>query len=131
MMPLLVLALTVTADSPAAALQPFQGTWQAVSVEEDGKVERAQIDTRFVVKEDKFTMLVDGKDVFRGVLAANSKTNQLDCRRAVGDVVLLPALYMLDGDTLTVCTSGDDDRPKDFKASRGSGNRVAVYQRKK
>jgi uncharacterized protein (TIGR03067 family) len=44
---------------------------------------------------------------------------------------VLRAIYKLEGETLTVCTTPCGERPTDFRTERGFGNIVTLYRRVK
>jgi len=46
-----------------------------------------------------------------------------------GDHVV-PGIYKLEGDTLTICTD-EDGRPTEFTANAGSGRQLMVLKRKR
>jgi uncharacterized protein (TIGR03067 family) len=74
----------------------MEGTWQAVTVEENGTKSEAG-DVRLVVKAGKFTLSKDGEEVFAGRLDVNPAGKTVDFVRAEDQDKLIEGLYTLDG----------------------------------
>ena len=137
----LVMVLTVGflvgADSPKKEaikkeLARLQGTWVAISVEENGRSLRPRL-----VRRAHITLTIAGnKFAFRsprgdadGTLKIDptQKPKWMDTVTEDKDKIRL-GIYQLQGDTLTLC--GGKERPTAFKSSR-NGPKVIVLQREK
>lgn len=128
---LLLLSLVLCqVDSPIAGLKALEGTWHLEAVVEEGK-EHKPSQVRIVIQGEKFTTFVKDKADLGGTIGVTPGKQWLDFQKADGEV-LLPTLYKLEGDTLTICVNADDEeRPKEISAPKGSGRRVSIYKRKK
>ncbi len=131
-----VLAASAFADDKADGLAKLKGTWVAESRTFDDKAE-AKADLNgltLTIDADGFsTADKDGKTLLKGKLATPAATHvDITVAGPDGKDAVIPALYKLDGDTLTTAVpQAGGGRPTEFKAEKGSGVRVTVYQRKK
>jgi uncharacterized protein (TIGR03067 family) len=113
-----------------------QGTWLVTSFVSDGIEASPEIagSIRRVVKDNHVVWKRDGKS-FAGTTmevdpAREPKTIDVipDGGKSRGKRVL--GIYKFDGDTLTICMAGvDQERPKEFKAGKGSGRSLMTLKR--
>jgi len=111
----------------------FQGEWNVVSVEKDGKADAKYKGAVRTHTGDTYSMkLTEGEPIAGTYKLDPSKTPlQIDSTPASGQFKgkVLPGIYKLDGDTLTICFDGTGkDRPTDFAAS--GTNVLAIYKKK-
>jgi uncharacterized protein (TIGR03067 family) len=136
----MVLAIGLTAsaaaeDTAKAELEKFQGEWQMVSSIRDGKeVPAAAVEkiTR-IIKGNHYTLLNDGKEIFKGTIKVDPSKNPkaIDAARDGNDTTAL-GIYELEGDMQKVClATPGKDRPAKFDGSEGTGNTLTVWKRKK
>jgi uncharacterized protein (TIGR03067 family) len=100
-------------------LEKLQGRWVTEKSEKEGTAE-------FKFEKNKFTILIDGKDSYKGTfkIDASKKPKQMDLTVTEGekfkDETSL-ALYQIEGDTLKWCAGepGKKDRPKEFPEKQG------------
>jgi uncharacterized protein (TIGR03067 family) len=132
----LLVALAAHADEDAnkAELKKFQGTWQLVSAETDGKkAPKEKIEkVRVVIKGNKHTVSVDGKAVAKEIsFAIDPSKKPKEVTDTVGDKQI-KGIYELDGDTLKSCVAPvGKERPKEFSAKEGTGHTLRVFKRVK
>lgn len=110
----------------------IQGVWTLLSAKIDGKrlpIERGSVE--LVVTNEFWIWKEQGRD--------RASTYKLDSRTSPKQIDLtslikgaegktVSAIYLLDGDTLTVCES-PRERPTKFSASAGSGHTLFSYRR--
>jgi len=134
------LVASVTLARPAddvakGEFQKFQGTWQLVSAESDGK--KTDKDTvakiRVVIKGDKHTVSFDGKVIAKEVAFALDPTKK---PKEVTDTLpggkQIKGIYELDGDRLKSCVAPvGKDRPKEFSGKAGTGHTLRVFEKVK
>ena len=125
--------------APAKAdVDAIQGSWVASAAEVNGGPMGADSLklVRLRVEGDKYTWQINELGPERGTLklAPEKKPKALDlrCKEGNNQDRTLPAIYRLDGQTLTVCYElGDGERPKDFKAPAGTMRLAVTYRREK
>jgi len=138
----LLLSATVRADEKELAL--LEGTWAMTARESMGKKateeEIKKLSTRLIVKGDKIT--VRSKDVGEEI-TVSELTFKLDPKTTPKSMDLTvtdgptkgkkaQAIYELEGDTLKVCISFDDEkRPTKFAAPSDSEWMLLTYKRDK
>jgi uncharacterized protein (TIGR03067 family) len=136
----LVAAEAPKEDAGKKDLKAMQGTWEAVSHEEDGRKateeERKKAQVRLVVKGDEYTIsfgkTVGGKGTLK--LDPGKKPKQIDV--VLGDGPFkgkaMLGIYELKGDELRVCTAmPGKERPKEFSTKKGSQRYLIGYKRLK
>jgi uncharacterized protein (TIGR03067 family) len=117
---------------------PLVGEWELVSETRQGRTRRWELDNRvFAFTADGKYADYDGgrKDPARwNKYRADDKADPptldiLDNPRKKGDTVRW--MYRVDGDTLTICLTPDDDtvRPKAIEAGTGSKNWILTFKR--
>jgi uncharacterized protein (TIGR03067 family) len=142
-----VLGLTLAAgaaddDAVKKEVEKFQGSWSAVSLEQDGQRAPAQALTsvKLIFKGDEYIQKMGDRIVERGTqkLDPTKKPKWMDVTVAEsaqedtkGKVQL--CIYELEGDTLRICAAahGSKERPTKFEAPAGTGNLLMVMKRDK
>jgi uncharacterized protein (TIGR03067 family) len=141
----LVVGLFVAADNPKkddtkvkSDLDALQGSWQCVAGENDGTP--AAADTvktyQLTVKENKYTIMVMGKEIEQGTLKLDStkkpKTIDVDIASGQDKGKAQHGIYELDKDTFKVCFAPPEkDRPKELTTKKGSMNLAFSFTRAK
>jgi uncharacterized protein (TIGR03067 family) len=116
-------------------LEKFSGAWRAVSIVTDGK-ETPKEDlkaTILLVKGPNYTLRTTG-GIIKGThkLDPTKKPRTIDAVRksGPGKGEKLHGIYELTDDSFKVCFAAPGaDRPKEFAAPAGSGNRLIVMKR--
>jgi uncharacterized protein (TIGR03067 family) len=123
----------------AAELAKFQGTWQLVFAETDGKKmpgEQAK-QIRIRIEKDRHTVTFGDTVVAREVKFNIDPTTQ---PKSTEDTLedepyrgkKIRGVYLLDGDTLTSCVGAiDAPRPTEFSSKSGSGQTLRRFTRVK
>jgi uncharacterized protein (TIGR03067 family) len=124
------------ADEAAdAELKKFQGTWQLVSAESNGKkTPKEQADkVRVVIKGGKHTVYFDGKAVAKEVpFAIDPSKKPKEVTDTLPEDKTIKGIYELDGDTLRSCVApAGKDRPREFSGKEGTGHTLRVFERVK
>jgi uncharacterized protein (TIGR03067 family) len=140
----LALAADTPKEDPAKReLEKFQGTWNLVGVEKDGKKsfpkEGEKVGVRVEIKGDKYTLTAEmGKEkssaegTFKFDATPTPKT--LDFKyEGFGRKTPVEGLYEVDGDSLKLCfqISEGEPRPKEFVTKEGSGRVLMTWKREK
>lgn len=141
---LMVLAagLLLAADAPKddgakKELKAFTGTWQAVSVERDGKEAPKEevAKMKLIVKGNRYTFHSGGQTISGTHRLDPAKDpKQIDAMRSKGPDAgeTLKGIYTLEGDTFKVCfAAAGKDRPTEFSTTSGGGHRLLVMKRSK
>ena len=118
-------------DAAKAELKKLEGTWLLVSAEENGqKAPDNGVKIKAVVKGDKLTIYF-GDQKLEGTISVDpsKKPKEIDTVTTADKKKSL-AIYELNGDTLKIC-GGKGERPKEFKADKGSNCALYVYKREK
>jgi uncharacterized protein (TIGR03067 family) len=133
----LAAGLLIAADRPREdavrkELARLQGTWVAVSVEENGRSLRPRLVQRahvtLTVRGNRFAFQSPRGDA-AGTLRIDpaAKPKRMDTLANDKDKVLL-GIYQLEGDTLKLC--GGKERPSQFRSQR-NGPKLIVFKREK
>jgi uncharacterized protein (TIGR03067 family) len=110
-----------------ADLQELQGKWQVVAAEEDGTKDEGGKHVVITIRGTQW--LADNGDYMTIAVNPLAEPKQLDfCSTEWGSgekrVVTCPAIYALNGDTLTVCHKPDGDvtgvRPGEFSGGEAT-----------
>ena len=122
-------------DAAKAELKKFQGTWQLVTAETDGKKtdKEKTAKIRVVIKGSKHSVYF-GDDVavkeIPFVIDPSKKPKQVT--DTLPDGKEIKSIYELDGDTLKSCSApAGKDRPTEFSAKEGTGHTLRVFKRVK
>jgi uncharacterized protein (TIGR03067 family) len=124
-------------DKPAKKpdTEIIQGEWRLIYFEEEGEVDPPEKYKSMVLilADGKVTIKVEGKIVVEGKykLDSSKQPKCIDLNRGEEDG---PGIYELDGDKLTICAPAFEmksDRPKEFKAPKGSGLLLMKLERVK
>lgn len=114
------------------------GRWTLVSLSQGGEsvpLGAMAVDTEFTADGRRLCRNRLGQMVgeTRYVLDRAKNPPTLDLRSATDDAVTALGVYMVDGDTLTVCyeTGSGASRPEKLEAPSGSNVQMAVYRRVK
>jgi uncharacterized protein (TIGR03067 family) len=110
----------------------LQGEWVVASAEIAGKKSEGLKDKKLVVKGDEWTPPTGGTLKFKFKLDAAKNPKQLDLMADVdGNEQTWPAIYKIEGDTLTFCRSAGPggERPTEFKS--GPEATLMVFKRAK
>ena len=129
--------LLLVAAQGGPGLDQLQGTWQAVSIVENGKKAPPEEvkGSRMIVKGSQFTF--EGTESYRGTLKVDpgKKPGWMDAffvdkdNKESGKAV---GIYELKGDQLKIAwRHKGDERPKDFNSEADSSVRSIVLKREK
>jgi RNA polymerase sigma factor (sigma-70 family) len=123
---------------PKTHLQKLQGTWMLVEAHMHGKKVAAKyLPTKaisyrphqFAIAGEKIVMHVNNGDTARGrfVLDTAKKPKEI----TISWLIQWPAIYNLEGDTLTICFNEDANlpRPDEFRTLNDSDRVLLVYKR--
>ena len=120
-------------DKPAKKLdtEAIQGEWKIKYFEEQGEVTPPEKFKSMVyaLADGKIAIKNDGKIMVEGKVDSSKEPKYIDLK--VGDENV-PGIYQLDGDNLTICApavAAKADRPKEFKAPKGSGMMLMKLER--
>jgi len=143
---ILVVGLLLAADGPEDVVEKenenLVGTWKVVSIEANGKEFPAEAtkDFQFIFTADFLTRRKGGKLESRAgyKLDPSKSPKWLDMTGATdGKEQSVPALYKLDGDTLTLCFRTDykkkpnEDRKRPEKLDGGEGTEQVLMALKR
>lgn len=114
----------------------LQGKWAVVSVEREGKADAKWVDALRTMDGNKYTIVLKDGEKVGGAYTIDSakKPHAMDITPAGGTFKgkVLPAIYVVEGDTLKICFDGTGkERPTEFVSKPGSGWVLAVHKRAK
>ncbi len=132
---LLYLAADAKDDAIKKELDKFEGAWQLISAETDGKKtpEETVKLIKVVIKGNKHTVYRGEEAIVKDVPFQIDPTKD---PKTVDDTLpdgrMIHGIYKLDGDTLTSCVGAvDKERPTEFTAKAGTGQTLRVFKRDK
>ncbi len=113
----------------------FQGTWQVVSVEKNGKYEAVPKGATMVFTGNKFQMK-GGEADYGGTFTLDplKRPRRIDSRvtQGEGKVVQTQGIYEFQGETLKIAwMEGKDMRPMAFLSKLDSGVRLIMLKRQR
>jgi uncharacterized protein (TIGR03067 family) len=135
---LAAIALPATAEEKGTKddLARLTGTWQAVSITQDGKELPAETveKTTLVVKGGDYTLHTPSGEI-EGKHKLNSATTPkgIEAVRSKGPHKgeKMLAIYELTDDTFKICFGPGGKKPAELKSEAGSGCRLYVFKRAK
>ena len=136
----LAAGIALAADAPKEEavrkeLERFQGAWQLVSAETDGKqAPEEQVKMiKVVIKGSKHTVFFGEEPIVKDtpfMIDPTKKPKQ--STDTLPDGKEIRGIYELDGDTLKSCVGGiGKERPTEFTAKAGTGQTLQVFKRVK
>ena len=133
-----VLSCADFGDDAKKDLEKFQGDWQLVSLERDGKQippEEAKKLT-LTIQGEKFVLRKEGAVVSEGTMKLDParKPKEVDETISTGPNKgkIFRAIYEIDDDQHKVCfAAAGKDRPSDFSSQPGDGRILQVWKRVK
>ncbi len=135
---LLWILLAFVSAAPARAVEPkLQGTWVATTAQSDGKVADDVVGHRLTFSGDGFEIQSkDGKPLYAGTVQIDPSSEPVAIDFIHDDGTLAgkvwKGVYVLDGDTLTVCDNAPNlnaARPTALEAEAGSGYVLITFKR--
>jgi uncharacterized protein (TIGR03067 family) len=125
-------------EKPNKDLEPFQGTWAVVSIEQEGMAipEEHTKGLTLVVKGNERRLEQDGEVKSKATFKVDpgKKPKAIDIEVSDGPLAgrTILGIYEVKDDTLKVCLAIEgDDRPDDFSAKEGSGRQLQVFKKQK
>jgi uncharacterized protein (TIGR03067 family) len=123
-------------DARRQALERFQGTWQLVHAESDGKSAPGDrvAQTRVTIKDSTHTVRFGDTVIVDAVPFVFDPTttppSTEDTVKTADGEKKIRGIYNLAGDVFVSCVGpSDGDRPTEFKAPAGSGRTLRVFRR--
>lgn len=136
--PLAAFALTgysFADDAVKKELAKFDGTWQLVSAEKDGKKTPEDVVTKIkvVMKDGKHTVYFGNDSVVKEVpFTVDPTKTPKRVTDTLSDGRKINGIYELNGDTLKSCVAEiGKDFPTDFSAKEGTGQTLRIFKRVK
>src|SRR5262249_24685263 len=126
---LLTSAVTLGGAAGTKEWKQLQGTWVALSAEENGKPKTSLKGHLLTFDGDKFTIKsADGKVLYQGMfqLVPGKKVAGIDFQHTEGarKGQTCKGIFAVEGDTLKTCDNGPEvskDRPKELGAGSAAG----------
>jgi uncharacterized protein (TIGR03067 family) len=120
-------------DAVRKEMARFDGTWQLVSAETDGKklAEEQARKIKVVIADGRHTVYFGDKVVARGVrFRVDPTTKPKSVEDTLDDGRVVRGIYELDGDVLRSCVApAGKERPARFSGAAGTGNTLRVFRR--
>jgi uncharacterized protein (TIGR03067 family) len=116
-------------------LKAFQGTWDLIYFERDGKEVKLQNDTKAINTGDKFVVKHGDQVIAAGTMkldpSKKPKASETTYTEGPDKGKTFKGIYQFEGDTVKFCRAGspNDERPTEFTTKSASGQFVAVYKR--
>ena len=132
----LMLNTTTQAGDDQADSKALQGTWLPASAELAGKPfpEQFRKSLKLNIKDDRYTVMAEQKD--EGTLKLDAgktpRTMEIQGTEGPNKGKTIPAIYKIDGDSLTICYNlSGKDYPTEFKSKPGTKLFLVEYKREK
>lgn len=113
----------------------FQGKWQLIYAETDGKVAPADRirQVHVEIKGDRNSVFVGDECIERDLkYTVDTEATPKTVDNTLKDGKTIRGIYELDGDTLVSCVADvDKERPTEFTAGTGSGHTLRIFMRVK
>lgn len=115
----------------------LEGTWDLISVQQDGKDLEVKKETKMVTTGNKFVLKVGDKVIVAGTFALDPskspKTTDVTYTEGPDKGKTLKGIYEISGDTSKFCRAGtpEQERPTEFVTKAGTGGLASVYKRAK
>jgi uncharacterized protein (TIGR03067 family) len=127
----------VAGDTHGPAMKQVEGTWEIVSITQDGKQVPPQSlgKMHFVVRDGKWQVKKDDQTVEEGTFKIDPSTtpHRIDVTPTTGKHKgqTMHGIYEVKGDKARDCFAmqAGQPRPQSFSAGEGSGCRLTVYRR--
>ena len=128
-----------SAQADREAPANLQGTWSAIRAVREGKAAGDVMGNQLSIAGNRFEIKAkDGKRLHAGTVRADPEARPavIDFEHAEGALKgrVWKGIYLLDGETLTVCENAPDprkERPAAFEAKAGSGYVLLKFERAK
>ena len=123
-------------DDAKKALESLQGNWTVVKVTKNGRIEPEENlkEALLKIEGDKYTVR-EGKTEFAATLSIDPTTSPKSIElifRDEGKTFTSKGIWMLEGDTLTLCVGAPEvPRPKEFRSERDSEHLLIVAKKAK
>jgi uncharacterized protein (TIGR03067 family) len=131
-------SVAAVADEAKTDRETIQGKWAIASLTVNGEVRSADTfkDLRLEIKGDKYIITQEGEAAFRTFkLDPTRKPKAIDITYGDGPNKGKTgrAIYSVEPDTLRICRDEqpERERPKEFRAERGSGRVLVTWKRVK
>jgi uncharacterized protein (TIGR03067 family) len=127
-------------DDAKKEVERLQGTWKAVSIEDDGKAVNDTKGFHLVIEKETLTINADVEAVLKGTfkldLSKKPRTIDVTITEGKGDRATgkqLHGIYELDKETLKWCTAepGGKERPTEFGTKAGTKHALFTLKRQK
>lgn len=126
---------TVAEDAAQKELAKFNGTWQLVTAEKDGKKTPEDVvkKIKVVIKDGKHTVFFGDDTVVKDVpFTVDPSKTPKRVTDTLKDGQKINGIYELNGDTLKSCVAeAGKDFPTEFSAKEGTGQTLRVFKRVK
>jgi uncharacterized protein (TIGR03067 family) len=127
----------VADDAKGQAMKQLEGTWEIVSITQDGKKTSPQGHAKmhFVVTDTKWQVKKGDQTIEEGMFKIDPSTTPriIDVTPTTGKHKgqTMHGIYEVKGDTAKDCFAmqAGKQRPQSFSADEGSGCRLTVYRR--
>jgi uncharacterized protein (TIGR03067 family) len=129
----LLIAATTPAQDTKKEMDKLQGEWTMISLEQKGKKATDELVKQYklTIKGDQW-IVSSGREATMTFKIDPSKEPKTMDLTFEGKQAVSRGIYKLEGDTLTLCrTTGNIDRPKEFKTTPEAGILVAWKRVKK
>jgi uncharacterized protein (TIGR03067 family) len=121
-------------DASKKDLEKLQGTWQLQSATRDGVAAPAEEGPKIKLtfKGNKLTLL-EGERPYNATVMLDATRKPATINFVLEDgKQTVKGIYLLDGDTLKMCTGAPgNERPREFASKAGTDVSLTVYKREK